>query len=370
MLAEPTIDALYHELYPCSITVRTDTEFFPLFYYHPLIAKLVEKDYRDNEGYYDYSIVIPSFPEDYERTLPRVDAFASMANTFLRRKDPQLYLDNPERSTSVVDNTSNVLLIISSDEEDLSAYNSLRGLANVSIVMESDMLSDRETLEASLEALASANLVAGPDCWATQAAAALNTRVAMILSSVYEEKTRKPSNVTVARDAEDLVIKVRDIMYERRYPTFMNTGNAADWIKNKAKEYLKGNFLDVGCSQWPLPNSIPVDKHNREILEGAESESVSGIFSSHCLEHIEKWKEELQLWHKVIRKHGVLFMYLPHPQCEPWRAMVGSWVGSEHVWNPEPVTLAKALRETGFEVIEYSGRPDPLWSFYMIGRKI
>ena len=63
-------------------------------------------------------------------------------------------------------------------------------------------------------------------------------------------------------------------------------------------------------------------------------------------------------------------MYLPHPQCEPWHALDGSWVGKEHVWNPEPVTLVRFLREVlDFDILEYTSRPDPLWSFYVIARK-
>jgi SAM-dependent methyltransferase len=222
----------------------------------------------------------------------------------------------------------------------------------------------------ALRTIASASMVIGPDGWATQAAAALNVRVVIGMSE-EGEKLRKPFNAVVARpNWADLFGKACEAWFEKRYPDYLNTGNAADFIKCKAKEYMKSRYVDVGCSQWPLMNSVPVDKQNRHVIEDAADNQFAGVFSSHCLEHVPQWDKELTLWHRIIRPGGVLFMYLPHPQCEPWHAKIGSWVGKEHVWNPDPVTLVQFLREKlDFDILEYTSRPDPLWSFYVVARK-
>jgi SAM-dependent methyltransferase len=232
--------------------------------------------------------------------------------------------------------------------------------------------SSEDTREA-LRTLASASMVVGPDGWATQAAAALNVR--LVIGMPEEgERLRKPFNAVVARpNWDDLYAKSCETWYERRYPNFLNQGNMSEFIKAKAKEYMKSGYVDVGGGQWPMPNSIPIDSfyfQNRHVIEDAKDNQFSGVFSSHCLEHIPQWEKELTLWHRIIRPGGVLFMYLPHPQCEPWHAKTGSWVGEEHVWNPDPITLVQFLREKlNFEILEYTSRPDPLWSFYVIARK-
>jgi hypothetical protein len=187
-----------------------------------------------------------------------------------------------------------------------------------------------------------------------------------------DEAFRVPFNVVASSGTEDAVLRViNDVLFEKRYPDFMNTGNAAEWIKGKAKIYLKSNFVDVGCSAWPIPNGIPVDVGNRQIIEQAPDGFYSGVFSSHCLEHIQDWEQELTLWHRIIRKGSVMFLYLPHPRCEPWQALTGSWVGKNHVWNPEPVTLVRYLKEKlGMHIVEYTSRRDPMWGFHIVARRV
>ena len=211
----------------------------------------------------------------------------------------------------------------------------------------------------------------GPDGWATQAAAALDCRVIMAMD-LDREVERAPFNVVVVPGTKDsIMLAVKETLFEKRYPEYLNCGNAAEFIKCLAKKYMKSNFVDVGCSTWPIPNGIPIDVKNRAIIEGAPDNHFAGVFSSHCLEHIKEWEKEVTLWHRIIRHGGAMVLYLPHPRAEVWHALTGSWVGKQHVWNPEPVALVRFLKEVlGMNIIEYTSRRDPLWSFHIVARKV
>jgi len=362
ILSEPTLEALYYKFAPCQLTLRTQKEFFPFFEHHPLIYEIVEFETPKPQADHYADIT-----DDWTLLAPTVERFAIFAEVVLARKTPQIFL--PDRPAD-----TNTIVVV-------QTHHSIVGWPRVGRIAERLKSTGAEVLtlenpkslddtRKALRILGSASLVVGPDCWATQAAAALNVRVVMGMTEEGEQR-RKPFNVVVARpEWDDVMNKISDVRFEKRYPNFLNTGNAADFVKCKAKEYMKSGYVDVGCSQWPLMNSIPIDKGNRNIIENARDGQFAGVFSSHCLEHVTEWKQELTLWHRIIRPHGILFMYLPHPQCEPWHAKTGSWVGKEHVWNPEPVTLVQFLREElNFNILEYTSRPDPLWSFYVIARK-
>jgi SAM-dependent methyltransferase len=230
---------------------------------------------------------------------------------------------------------------------------------------------DADDLRSILKTLAAATLVVGPDSWATQAAAALDCRVVMAMD-LDREIERAPFNVVVVPGTKESILRaVEETLFEKRYPDYLNCGNAAEFIKCLAKKYMKAHFVDVGCSAWPIPNGIPVDMQNREVIEDASDNHFSGLFSSHCLEHITEWAQELTLWHRVIRPGGAMVLYLPHPRAEVWHAHTGSWVANQHVWNPEPVTLVRFLKEVlGMNIVEYTSRRDPLWSFHIVARKI
>lgn len=365
IFVEPTIEALYYKFAPCEIVLETWDGYFPFFEHHPLISECVVPQLPAEASTENIPVHLKAAPGTSDLFLPLVDTLALDARVSLARKTPQIFL--PDRPAD----TDTIVLVQTS--HDIKGWPTERvsqlSAVGAEIVWLENPKSVDDTRDA-LRTLGSASLVVGPDCWATQAAAALNVRV-IIGMTEDGERFRKPFNAVVARpDWDDIFKKVRDTWFERRYPNFLNTGNAADFIKCKAKEYMKSGYVDVGCSQWPLMNGIPVDKQNRHVIENAEDGAYSGVFSSHCLEHVPEWEKELALWHRIIQPHGILFLYLPHPQCEPWHAETGSWVGKEHVWNPEAVTLVRFLREElNFNILEYTSRPDPLWSFFVVARK-
>lgn len=368
ILLEPTLEALYYKYAPCELVLRTWQGFFPFFEHHPLIHQLVGLSTEDSEKAERDADILIDIPDlnTSPLLLPTVEKFAALAEVLLSRKTPWICLpDRPDDThTIVLTNTFHVVEDWPS-KIDENLAESLVG-SNADIVT----LENSDGIREALLTLSSASMVVGPDGWATQAAAALNVRVVIGMAE-DGERLRKPFNTVVARPTwDDVFCKASEVWFEKRYPNYLNTGNAADFIKCKAKEYMKSRYVDVGCSQWPLMNSYPVDKGNRHLIEESEDNYFSGVFSSHCLEHVPQWDKELTLWHRIIRPGGVLFMYLPHPQCEPWHAITGSWVKREHVWNPDPVTLVQFLREKlDFDILEYTSRPDPLWSFYVIARK-
>ena len=81
----------------------------------------------------------------------------------------------------------------------------------------------------------------------------------------------------------------------KEYPMFQTNGNAARFCMPFALEVCKGEGLDIGCGrkEWAFPNSIPIDI----TIEGEYHYSATElplkefdyIFSSHCLEHLERW---------------------------------------------------------------------------------
>ena len=176
-------------------------------------------------------------------------------------------------------------------------------------------------------------------------------------------------NVTLRR-----IVENGGVYYKYRgkfYPEYLNRGNAKSFIEDKAKKYCRGKGLDIGASQWPLRGAIAVDNdehQNAYKLNNFEDEGLDFIFSSHCLEHLEKWEDALSLWTKKIRKGGILFLYLPHKSMELWHPG-GPWAGGAHKWIPSYELLHKSLIKNGMDVVEYEPDRDEYWSFYIVARK-
>lgn len=156
------------------------------------------------------------------------------------------------------------------------------------------------------------------------------------------------------------------------YPDYLTLGGASHAISRTALQFCKGKGVDVGAGAWPLDGAVPVDSlrgpgAGRSMGE-FEDNSLDYVFSSHCLEHIEDWEESLQEWLKKVRIGGVIFLYLPHPDCAIWHP--GSpFVGKGHKWVPTPWVIKRALRELGCKVIQCDDGPDAMWSFYVCGYK-
>lgn len=123
------------------------------------------------------------------------------------------------------------------------------------------------------------------------------------------------------------------------YPDYLNVGGASHAIFPVALKYCLGNGVDIGAGFWPLPGAIPVDISRGPgagtTLADFSANSLDYIFSSHCLEHLENYNDALTNWVIKLRPGGIIFLYLPHPDCAIWHP--GSpFVGDGHKWIPTP----------------------------------
>jgi SAM-dependent methyltransferase len=158
----------------------------------------------------------------------------------------------------------------------------------------------------------------------------------------------------------------------RKYPDYLFVGGASYAIFPVAKKYLKGNGIDIGAGFWEYPGSIPVDSFRGEgmkkNLDDFSAESLDYIFSSHCLEHIANWQEELKHWIALLKKGGILFLYLPHPDCGIWRRGAPG-IGDGHKWIPDFKSINDFLLNLGMKKISEDKGPDGMMSFYICVQK-
>lgn len=156
------------------------------------------------------------------------------------------------------------------------------------------------------------------------------------------------------------------------YPDYLNHGDACSFIREKALEYCTGRGLDIGADAWPLQGAIPVREElhqNAYLLDAYPDSSLDFIFSSHCLEHLDRWQVALRLWIRKLKPGGTLFLYLPHESMKLWRRG-GPWVGLRHEWVPTWQVLLPFLSKNGVEIIDYGAGRDSYWSFHLIGKRV
>lgn len=155
------------------------------------------------------------------------------------------------------------------------------------------------------------------------------------------------------------------------YPDYLFVGGACCAIFNTAKKYCKGKGVDIGAGFWPFPGSVPVDtirgKGLTTTLDDIEKSSLDYIFSSHCLEHIENWQDALANWVAKLKKGGIIFLYLPHPDCKIWNKD-SIFVGDEHKWIPTFELIEKELKNLKLEIVDFDKGPDAMQSFFICGK--
>ena len=157
----------------------------------------------------------------------------------------------------------------------------------------------------------------------------------------------------------------------RDFPSFLNVGDAKSFVQDVALEYCTGRGIDVGAGKNPLPGAIPVDQGadaNAYDLSRWPDGSMDYVFSSHCLEHLDRWQEALVEWLRVVRSGGVLFLYLPHEKMTMW--LPGSpWVGQDHRWVPTWQRVTDFLRHHGLVILGGDPGPDRAFGFWGAFRK-
>lgn len=158
----------------------------------------------------------------------------------------------------------------------------------------------------------------------------------------------------------------------KQYPKFQSNGNAARFIIPFALEVCKGYGYDIGCGkiEWSLPGSIPVDLELKSEYEYSATNlpaaKVDYVFSSHCLEHLEKWVVVLDYWTSKLKSGGTLFLYLPDYSQEYWRP----WSNRKHLNIFTPGIIQDYLISTGLYTNIFTSGVDLYNSFAVIAEKI
>jgi predicted SAM-dependent methyltransferase len=154
----------------------------------------------------------------------------------------------------------------------------------------------------------------------------------------------------------------------KTYPVFQSEGNSAQFIMPFAIKICKGYGYDVGCGkiEWSLPNSVPIDLSFNDGFSATNlpKNEVDYIFSSHCLEHLDDWVNVMDYWNTMIRKGGVLFLYLPDYSQEYWRP----WNNYKHKHVLDVNVIKDYMTDKGYINIFSSGI-DLNNSFAIFGEK-
>ena len=150
--------------------------------------------------------------------------------------------------------------------------------------------------------------------------------------------------------------------------TRMKIGNAKTNVEKVALSYCKGKGLDIGSSKWPLSNSRPIDftEHENAYIIKETDSCIDYIFASPLIEHLDDIDRAFNEWKRVLKKNGILFLYVPHPACIMWNTDNNPY----HYWNPSPLELVKLLEDNLFTVNEYSVLPDGYMSYYIVATNI
>ena len=163
------------------------------------------------------------------------------------------------------------------------------------------------------------------------------------------------------------------IYKEIYYPDYLTVGGASFAIHREALKHCVGHGIDVGAGYWPLPKAEPVDIWRGpgadNSLDNYPEHSLDFIFSSHCLEHIENWREALATWVVRLKLGGRIFLYLPHPDCAIWHPE-SPFINDGHKWIPTPDILQEALIDLNCELIVRDDGPDAMQSFYVCAQLI
>lgn len=142
----------------------------------------------------------------------------------------------------------------------------------------------------------------------------------------------------------------------KEYPSFQADGGASRWVMPLALEICKGTGYDIGYSreEWKLPHAIGVDpavnpEYNAMNLPAMK---VDFIFSSHCLEHVDRWADALDYWASKLHAGGVIFLYLPDFSQEYWRP----YNNRKHIHSFTPNVIEDYLNNCGlFHKVFVSG---------------
>lgn len=157
------------------------------------------------------------------------------------------------------------------------------------------------------------------------------------------------------------------------FPLLQAKGFASQYAFPFAKNFLKGDVIyDVGFSnpEWQYPGSVGIDITKGDGFHALNLPPLQadGIFSSHCLEHLDNYVTALEYWHSKLKNDGVLFLYLPNCTYQKyWRG----WHNKKHIHYLTPHLMRLYFEDNSMmwnSCIVTEGY-DLNGSFYCVARK-
>lgn len=97
----------------------------------------------------------------------------------------------------------------------------------------------------------------------------------------------------------------------------MNEAQKNERRRQECPEYgslFKGKGIDIGCGATPVrPDCDTWDKGQGDAtyMAGMQDEKYDWVFSSHCLEHVERPDVALENWFRLVKPGGHLIVTIP-----------------------------------------------------------
>ncbi len=151
------------------------------------------------------------------------------------------------------------------------------------------------------------------------------------------------------------------------YPKFQAEGGASKFAIPFAEQVCKGKGFDIGYNrpEWKFPGAMGIDFQKGCSIHGVEFNDITFyadrlpesegqvdyIFSSHLLEHLDRWVDVLDYWYTRLKSGGVLFLYLPDSSQRYWLP----WHNRKHVSVFTPDIIEEYLRDKGYIKVMVSG---------------
>jgi SAM-dependent methyltransferase len=137
-----------------------------------------------------------------------------------------------------------------------------------------------------------------------------------------------------------------------------NETNKTNLIRSQQffSDYCCGDVIDIGAGDSPVTNTAKVfdvvDGDAQHILEYFDEQSFDCVYSSHCLEHLEKPLAVIQEWWKLVRPGGFLIVVVPDEDLYEqgvWPSMFNSdhkstfTICKKNSWSPVSINLKEVL---------------------------
>jgi predicted SAM-dependent methyltransferase len=162
---------------------------------------------------------------------------------------------------------------------------------------------------------------------------------------------------------------------DKQYLKLQSEGFASQYAFPFAKKIIgdRDVIYDIGFGKdfWKYPNSIGVDLTAEDGFDAMNLPPMQAdcIFSSHLLEHLPNYVDALKYWHSKLKKHGILFLYLPH--CgfqEYWMP----WSNRKHIHLLTPWLMQQYFHHNAdlWTKVFVTDGYDLNGSFYCVAEKI